>query len=216
MKGLLLRDCFIIRKKYLNRLVIVFLTIGVIGSVALGPFVSSTLGLCFPFLAPVMIINIFSEDEKDNWDRTAKLLPLSTSDIVRARYLVFGIMILVSFCMALLLIALSALVHSEQYTPWYFVFPAVGLVGAMIYVSLVIPFCYKYGAQGSAAVSMGLLILASASGFLVRQDSVLSVILSIAKLPVPVHIINSAIVVLILTLISYFVSLKIYDAKEMK
>jgi len=76
--GLLYRDFLIIKKKYVNRIVIIFLILGALVSIILGFYVSSLLGLMLPLISGGRVANIFAEDDKDNWNKMVKTFPVST------------------------------------------------------------------------------------------------------------------------------------------
>ncbi len=159
MKGILIRDALVLYKRYLRIPATIISIVGLVFTLAMGFPISSLLSLILPIGIGALSTNLFAEDEKDNWLRQVKIMPVSDSNIVYSRFIVFMSTVFISSLYVLCLNAIAYLVHREQALAFYFIFTAIGLMVAIFNNFLLIPACYKFGAQGANIVSIGILII---------------------------------------------------------
>ncbi|SFU95319.1 ABC-2 transporter permease [Butyrivibrio sp. M55] len=216
MSGILYRDFLIIKKKYANVKTAVLLTVGVIGSIILGFYLSSILGLMLPLITGGIVVSIFSEDDKDNWNKAVKTLPVSNLEIVGARYAIVEFMIVVTACIGALFNVLAALMHSEDFMAIYYIFPLVGIVMATISSLFTLPFCYKYGVQGANSTSIAILFIIGAGVAYIRKGQGLNVIKNIENIPFLWLVIGLVLFIFALLILSIYISVKVFEKENVK
>jgi len=158
MKGILIRDVLVLYKRYLRIPVVIISIAGLVFTLIMGFPISSLLSLILPIGIGALSTNLFAEDEKDNWLRQVKIMPVSDANVVCSRFIVFMGTVLTSSLYMLFLNAVSYLVHKDQTLTFYFIFTAMGFIVAVFNNFLLLPACYKFGAQGANIVSIGILI----------------------------------------------------------
>lgn len=216
MSGILYRDFLIIKKKYITGKTAMFLIIGVIGSIILGFYLSSFLGLMIPMITGGMVVSIFAEDDKDNWNKAVKTLPVSDFEIVGARYAIIEFMIVVTACIGVIFNAFALLMHSEDYMAIYYIFPLVGIVMATISNLFALPFCYKYGVQGANSTSIAVLLLVGAGVAYIRKNHGLNVIGIVENISLPWFMLGFVLSIFALFFVSLYISVKIFEKESVK
>ena len=111
-------------------------------------------------LGAMMGISAFSYEETYRWNRYTAALPVSTRQIVLARYLVVGIFILGGIAASLLLGAVSVIAGtmSLTVTEWMLEMVQCVLI-CMLYQEIMLPIMYRFGAERGRIVMMLLFIL---------------------------------------------------------
>lgn len=159
MKGILIRDGLLLYKKYLRFPLIILALVGLMFTIMMGYPISSIFSLILPLGIGALIINLFVEDEKDNWLKELKSMPISSAQAVGARFIIFSSIIFGCFLYSLCLNLVAFLLYKELPISFYMIFPFLGFIFALFNNFLLLPTCYKFGIQGANVVSMGILIL---------------------------------------------------------
>ncbi len=148
MTGLILKDFYTMKK-----------TLIYLGVVILG-FTAFYTGLgdshFSDFFISIMVVSIItstlSYDEYYRWDRYAAILPVSRRQMVGAKYLLTLVLFGVGGVLSLgLTVAITSL-QGRGYGPEDFAISGAALLVGLIGASVVIPCCYRYGAQKSRFV----------------------------------------------------------------
>jgi ABC-2 type transport system permease protein len=153
MKGLLLKDWYIFLKygKMSLLVSILFAFVSVVSD--------SMIFLIWPvfFLAMTSVTTIAVE-ERCKWDRFADALPVSRAQVVFGKYLfAFAGTLLIALFRTAAALAAQALHISVAIAPFaaLWLMPSAGL----IFLSLIYPFIFKFGAEKGRTVYLGVMLL---------------------------------------------------------
>lgn len=207
MKALLLKD-FLAMKSQLKMIVSILLLFVVVSFFLQDSFY---LILSIFIFGTIQVTTSFTYDEMSNWDQYANTLPLEESEIVKSKYvlsLLLSIGTLLLFSPILLLIN-----HLTKGLPLFDLLPIIALLatGSLMIMSLLLPIYIKFGTQ-KGRLFLFLIVILPIIGF----NASISFILD--QLP-PIETIQklsyvSPIFGAILFILSYILSVKLYETKE--
>ena len=138
MKGLIMNDLFSLRKLLRSvAMVFVFFMVlwGAMGQPASGALMIGVLSVSY-------MLNLFSYDEFYHWDQYAAILPVSSKQLVLARYASFALTSLAAIVMAAVYMLVMQVPLDE------FVMVVIASLCMQTYTAaIIIPFAYKFGVQ---------------------------------------------------------------------
>ncbi|WP_426350653.1 ABC-2 transporter permease [Alloiococcus sp. CFN-8] len=207
MSGLILKDILNLKKnlKTLSLITIFYIAIFRISGDA--PFLSGMI----LFLFAIQFISSFSYDDIAKWDKYALSLPITRADIVRSKYLLAVIFLAIG-SVASFLIDIAFRYFDGKLDIIESLLTLYGLVAmACIFISLLLPLIYKFGVErsriiilGCAAVPFILTYILQKLGIGLPSENILRILLIISPL-----------FVILIMYLSYLISLKIYENKDM-
>lgn len=217
MRGIILKDLyegFCIKKNTLNWaisiIVISFLT--AVNSMMRGPYgFLLIVVLLFPMLGSSLLQMTVEQDEKSEFDRIQLTYPLTKQEIVFSKYLggliVQGGMLLYSFLFLLVYVyGYQTLTFGEAISTW-----GIGVAGSLVYFSVSYMVYFWLGNMKGVIftfITMAVLVI----GFLFSVFNVgLEELMTISK---GMMVFVSLLAGVVLLVLSYFVSLKIYTKKH--
>lgn len=107
------------------------------------------------FISSMFGISAFTYEETYRWNRYTATLPVSTRQIVLARYLVIGIFILGGVGASLLLGAISVIAGTMQLTATEWMLSMLEcLIVCILYQEIILPIMYHFGADRGRIVMM--------------------------------------------------------------
>lgn len=107
------------------------------------------------FISSMFGISAFTYEETYRWNRYTATLPVSTRQIVLARYLVIGIFILGGVGASLLLGAISVIAGTMQLTAAEWMLSMLEcLIVCILYQEIILPIMYRFGADRGRIVMM--------------------------------------------------------------
>lgn len=218
MRGLIIKDMLFIKNTWKN-LLLIFVG-SLLLSIALGNYL---LAICsVPIILLTSGINTFQTDEFYNTDAYTLSYPLSRKKIVTSKYLFTLVMMLISTYIGIIIYAgISVIIHPG----------VLGLnvdmlkqllmleISGLLVDSIFYPIIYKYGCEKSRFVLMSIVMV------LLGIGSILSVYINVFKKATinlegiikfidQYGLLSLSIVVIIATLISYFLSILAYRHKD--
>lgn len=162
MKGLIINDIFSM-KKLMKTMLVVFVAFGiawaVMGQAETGAAIIGVLGVTY-------LLNLFSYDEFYHWENYVAVLPLSRKQVVLARYLSFGLTVVVFQLVSAVYLLITGSLDANGISTM------VGVLLMQIYVGIVlIPVSYKYGTQKGRFIyilllGLPFLLVIAASGWI--------------------------------------------------
>ncbi len=167
MKGLLLKDLYLVRKY--------FRIYFIIAAVFIGVSCLKDENIFFIFYPCVMAglipINLISYDERDRWSEYAQTLPFTRAQLVSAKYIM-------GLCMSMAAIFLAAISQGvrmigEQHFIFREYFALLGIMWSISLISpaVVIPLVYRFGVEkGSLANFVLIVIIAVGGSWFVNLD----------------------------------------------
>ena len=162
MKGLIINDIFSM-KKLMKTMLVVFVAFGiawaVMGQAETGAAIIGVLGVTY-------LLNLFSYDEFYHWKNYVAVLPLSRKQVVLARYLSFGLTVVVFQLVSVVYLLITGSLDANGISTMF------GVLLMQIYVGIVlIPVSYKYGTQKGRFIyilllGLPFLLVIAASGWI--------------------------------------------------
>ncbi|AWH77733.1 ABC-2 transporter permease [Clostridioides difficile] len=211
MKGLILKDLLNLKGnvKFILLFIIMFGFMSSLGDGNVNNFIGVIIVLC-----TTMIVSTFSYDDLNKWDSYVLTMPINRNDIVLSKYLT---MLIFSFTGVLVSLIVSVTIGYFKNT---LILNETLLINALIlsisvcFGSLILPLIYKFGTE-RARLSIILCFLVPTLALLVFKS-----ILENISSPISIEIILNTLVyslpfvAILLFVISYFISSKIYSKKE--
>ncbi|MBZ1206344.1 ABC-2 transporter permease, partial [Clostridioides difficile] len=210
MKGLILKDLLNLKGniKFILLFIIMFGFMSSLGDGNDNNFIGVIIVLC-----TTMIVSTFSYDDLNKWDSYVLTMPINRNDIVLSKYLT---MLIFSFIGVLVSLIVSVTIGYFKNT---LILNETLLINALIlsisvcFGSLILPLIYKFGTE-RARLLMILCFLVPTLALLVFKS-----ILENISSPISIEIILNTLVyslpfvAILLFVISYFISSKIYSKK---
>ncbi|MDX5795755.1 ABC-2 transporter permease [Clostridioides difficile] len=211
MKGLILKDLLNLKGniKFILLFIIMFGFMSSLGDGNVNNFIGVIIVLC-----TTMIVSTFSYDDLNKWDSYVLTMPINRNDIVLSKYLT---MLIFSFIGVLVSLIVSVTIGYFKNT---LILNETLLINALIlsisvcFGSLILPLIYKFGTE-RARLLMILCFLVPTLALLVFKS-----ILENISSPISIEIILNTLVyslpfvAILLFVLSYFISSKIYSKKE--
>lgn len=218
MKGLLLKDWFVILKqcKYLLVVPCVFMVAAAVQVRDGGLFFALMGGLVLCML-PVTVMGF---DEQSKWEQLAVTMPYTRRAMVLSKYL---LALLGSLAACLLYLAVSAIVCLVQNTAFSFstIWPAMAAIFILcgLYTSLSYPVLFKLGVEkGRLWFLIGIVVLfsiAGAAGSLVRPENRVAITEWFSRSPLSSLLLYGLpVLALALMALSACVAVRLYSRRE--
>lgn len=217
MKGLIIKDLCVIKNQMRSLLLILvfFVFISIINKDA------TFILFLVPFYMIMILITTFSYDEFNKWECYCNSLPLSRKEIVKAKYLLFNATSLIVLVLGILAsIIVPNFIENTTFESIYASIIGVAF-GICLVISLLIPFYYKFGSQkGRIMLFLTITILALIIGIITSLDifnnvELMNIINSLNNLSLGMFTLLLIIVTVIIMTISYYISVRIYNNKEL-
>lgn len=216
MKGLILKDIFMIKNQMKNLLVILVM----FGLLSVINKDSSFVMFLIPFYMVMVLITTFSYDEFNHFDIYGNSLPFTRDQIVKAKYLLFHSSNILLLVLGLGVALIGPLV-SEKIVMSSVLSTLVGVIfGISLIISILIPFYYKYGAQKGRIMLFAVVIGLSLLGGLLFQVAKISgtdisaIISFLNGINIWLMIGILLLITFVIIYISYRISCHIYEKKE--
>ncbi len=217
MKGLIIKDLCVIKNQMKTLLLVLafFIIFSIINEDA------TFILFLVPFYMIMILITAFSYDEFNKWDCYCNSLPLSRKEIVKAKYLLFNTSSLIVLVLGILAsFIIPNFVGNTTFESIYASIIGVAF-GICLVISLLIPFYYKFGSQkGRIMLFLTITILALIIGIITSLDifnnvELMNIINSLNNLSLGMFTLLLIIVTVIIMTISYYISVRIYNNKEL-
>ena len=167
-----------------------------------------------PFIVVMLFMSTFSYDEFNKWDAYAVTLPNGRKNVVKSKYIASLILTIVTIILTIILNSLVGLINNNLEFD-KFISTIMGCVfGVILIQSIMYPFIFKYGMEKGR---IGLFVISFAI------VGIIGLLSSVLKINIPTNVVtffdNSWFVIIplisiVLLLISYKISEKIYLKKE--
>ena len=217
MKGLIIKDLCVIKNQMRSLLLILvfFVFISIINKDA------TFILFLVPFYMIMILITTFSYDEFNKWECYCNSLPLSRKEIVKAKYLLFNATSLIVLILGILAsFIIPNFIENTTFESIYASIIGVAF-GICLVISLLIPFYYKFASQKARIMLfLTITILALIIGIITSLDifnnvELMNIINSLNNLSLGMFTLLLIIVTVIIMTISYYISVRIYNNKEL-
>lgn len=209
MKGLLIKDLYSIRQ-YLKSILLI-LAFFALFSIGLGDSAILLEGMIVMFFM-MMTIYSFSADNLAKWDRYALSLPISRLEIVTSKYILSFFLCLTGTLLSLILVSAVLAIkplNNFDFTDHLLATASIFAI-SIFFSSVLLPLIFKFGVEKSRMFLILIFAIPSASVIVLDKIGL--------KMPTEGEFLSFfkliPIIILILLLVSYLVSLKIYTNKE--
>lgn len=213
MIGLVYKDCMTL-KKQLTTLLMFLLAYGAL-TVA-GVFDVSILGALVTVMGMTIPMSSVALDDAARWDRYAVATPAGRRGVVAGKYVFTALVIVVSSIFAvLLMVGLSLAGLSKQTLTENLVVALSCAAVTLLLNAVILPFLLKYGAEKARVISMTVFVVIFGGALLLENlwdnGMVLPEIPAGLVQALPVLFCSLAVDAFV---VSYFISLGIYNRKE--
>ncbi|MBQ1519828.1 MAG: ABC-2 transporter permease [Ruminococcus sp.] len=210
MKGLLTKEFIVFLKTARTQIFIILMFI------ILGILMKNTMYIMFvPLLLPMIAKQGLTVDEISKWDKYSACFPVDRKKIVTSKYLLIFIISIAAFIITAISLLVIKNIKPDPENPVGRITPYLAAAAAesLILPSLSLPFDFKFGtAKGKVMyfiVTAFAAALLSATTMLPDKQSILS------KISNPSLIITLAFCIsAVVFIVSWLISTKIYEAKE--
>lgn len=166
------------------------------------------------FIVVMLFMSTFSYDEFNKWDAYAATLPNGRKNVVKSKYVASLLLTFVTIILTIILNSLVGLINNNLEFD-KFISTMMGCVfGVILIQSIMYPFIFKYGMEKGR---IGLFVISFAI------VGVIGLLSSVLKIKIPTNIVTfldnylfviAPLISIILLLVSYKISEKIYLKKE--
>ena len=204
MKGLLIKDLLTLRRY--GKIMIGAVTFMLAASFFLEDF--SFVSAMVVVFGATLPITVFSYDTLAHWDGYSLTLPVSRRQLVTSKYLLGLMLSTAGF-------ALSALINlaGEGADPQrlWILLPLIFLAGSVLYLSILLPLVFQFGAEKSRLMMMLILMLPFSAAAIYEKTGG---DFSSHTPPAPLLVIGLPLALLSLLALSWWISCRIYERKE--
>ncbi|MDD7630260.1 MAG: ABC-2 transporter permease [bacterium] len=208
MVGLIKKDLLMIKSNL--KMVLIMLVVFFIMSLQ-GEF---DISFVPPFIVVMLFMSTFSYDEFNKWDAYAVTLPNGRKNVVKSKYFASLILTIVTIILTIILNSLVGLINNNLEFD-KFISTIMGCVfGVILIQSIMYPFIFKYGMEKGR---IGLFVISFAI------VGIIGLLSSVLKINIPTNVVTFfdnywfviiPLISIVLLLISYKISEKIYLKKE--
>lgn len=207
MLGLLRKDYLLIKKNisavYLFVFVAILLPIVQNRSLMI-PIISLTISLLFA----MQVLQTISFDESTNWKKFILAMPLSATEITLSKYVLSLILAVLSSIMVTLIGGLLIVAfRGESSTLLFYVI--LSFVVGIVYNSFIIPISIKFGSHNCKYIMMFFVTLPTLIAFVLNY---FNIDFQNVKIDYNLFLLALIIISLIISAISYYISLQISDS----
>ncbi|HHW68032.1 MAG TPA: ABC-2 transporter permease [Epulopiscium sp.] len=202
MTGLILKDIYNLKrhsKVYVILLIFYFFLSRANGN-------ATMFGSMLSILAVMLPITAMAYDEKNNWDRYALTMQLSRKDLVLSRYILGLIFALIAFIISIV----SSLLFNKELLMESIIADISILSSVLLLIAFVFPVLFKFGIEKGRTLMIiilfaptMLLVFLSNLGIKLPDEEALKPLLYF-----------SPVAIIIIFILSIFVSISIYNKKE--
>lgn len=205
MKGLILKDLLNLKST--------FKTLGIMIFFFACVFIPQGNGFIFGIIIlmfAMMVVTTISYDDLAKWDAYAITMPVTRKEIVMSKYLIMVILNTIGAGLALIVGFVGTMIMGNGFSMEMLAIVAVTYLIAYLFGSMIIPLIYKFGTEKARLMLILCALIPTALILLVEQ------------MHVPLSTPNQPWLYLILLIgltlagliLSFFISLKIYEKKE--
>lgn len=208
MLGLIKKDLLLIKQNLKTLLIVIALLIFLIFNE------SFDIVFALTFICIIMFITTFSYDDYNNFHAYVTSLPNGRKNVVKSKYLTTIIIVLLMSIIGIGITIITSLMNNNL--DFNKIFSSVGrcLLSISIFISLMYPVLFKYGAEKGRIVLMTGIFTITAIGILLSKTIDLQFLIYFSNFIDNFYFITALITSLFLLLISYLISKHIYLKKE--
>lgn len=207
MRGLILKDLFILKQNYKTFFVlIIFFILAMFQNSSAASF-TSVINAVFT----MMITTTISYDNLAKWDKYALTMPITRKEMVLSKYICSIIFNLIGLVLGIVIVFAMGIVRNNLNITEIFISAISSAIVMIIFISLMFPLVYKFGVEKFRIFLI--LIFMIPVFFILALRNMTNVGKLINKWLIYI-IISVPVIAVIGFVLSYFISIKIYENKE--
>lgn len=207
MRGLILKDLFILKQNYKTFFVlIIFFILAMFQNSSAASF-TSVINAVFT----MMITTTISYDNLAKWDKYALTMPITRKEMVLSKYICSIIFNLIGLVLGIVIVFAMGIVRNNLNITEIFISAISSAIVMIIFISLMFPLVYKFGVEKFRIFLI--LIFMIPIFFILALRNMTNVGKLIDKWLIYI-IISVPVIAVIGFVLSYFISIKIYENKE--
>lgn len=209
MKGLILNDLYNIGHNAKQMLLVVAVWgLCFASGASIGAYI-----MLFSVLFCMMTATTFSFDEKCGWTKYAMVLPIAKRDYVLAKYIINFIFSLMGSLVGMVLTLVVNQIQGKTLDGNIGVFCMIGICISLLLGDVFIPLLIKFGAEKARIILVAAILIPVGIGFCLQRFMVkMGIALPSGMVEKMIYFLPVA--VLILTAITLFISIGIFNRKE--
>ena len=209
MLGLIKKD-FLLIKANLKSMIIIFVIYIMLAFQ--GTFDATFI---IPLIGIILFLSTFSYDDFNNWNSYAVTLPNGRKNVVRAKYIVSIILMIILAVVAFFIGIGISYIKTNSINLDEIISSLMGtMLSSVIIISLLYPIVFKFGATNGRIILFAVVFGIAGIGTLIAQFIDMAPIINIINKLDNYLLIVIPIIYIILLGISYLISSKIYQNKE--
>lgn len=207
MRGLILKDLFILKQNYKTFFVlIIFFILAMFQNSSAASF-TSVINAVFT----MMITTTISYDNLAKWDKYALTMPITRKEMVLSKYICSIIFNLIGLVLGIVIVFAMGIIRNNLNITEIFISAISSAIVMIIFISLMFPLVYKFGVEKFRIFLI--LIFMIPVFFILALSNMTNVGKLIDKWLIYI-IISVPVIAVIGFVLSYFISIKIYENKE--
>lgn len=159
MRGLLIKDCYVVAKQLKIFLIIIPI---------LALYTGGSLSIFATLLGATLPMTAIAYDERAKWNQLAMTMPYRNSELVLSKYLLGYIGILAAAALAALGITTSSILNISG-SEFDYSMILISVISALLYTAIILPILIILGTEKGRFVFMGVMALIGASGTLFEK-----------------------------------------------
>lgn len=167
-------------------------------------------GLITMFLS-VLVISTFAYDDQAHWDIYALTMPVRRKDLILSKYVIAFSLAIIASILNLLLNLAFCFYKNISITKEMFLIIAAFLLVSLLFSSIMIPIIVKLGVEKARMAMFAVFLIPMGIGYLLSKSNI--------PMPSDYTLERCAyalpFIVLAIFLISYFISVRIYEKKDL-
>lgn len=207
MRGLILKDLFILKQNYKTFFVLIIFFILAMFQNSSATSFTSVINAVFT----MMITTTISYDNLARWDKYALTMPITRKEMVLSKYICSIIFNLIGLVLGIVIVFAMGIVRNNLNITEIFISAISSAIVMIIFISLMFPLVYKFGVEKFRIFLI--LIFMIPVFFILALRNMTNVAELIAKWLIYI-IISVPVIAVIGFVLSYFISIKIYENKE--
>lgn len=205
MKGLIIKDFYYL-KNYFSKTMLLFLVFYII--IGLATDMSTLFGGMIMVFVAMLPMSLTSMDESCSWNSYALCAPVSRRDIVLEKFIMSGILMAFGAAVSFVVQLASGVSLSE-----FALSTCIALAACALFIAIILPVSYKFGAE-KARYSIIIVALVPTMLIFISEKLGLDIVLP-SEAAIERYMLLSLPAVILILAVSYFITLRIYQKKEL-
>lgn len=207
MKGLLMKDFWVVSKQVRTYIILGVFYVGYSYLMKEATMIITTGAL----MSVLTAMNSFGYDEKCKWDNFALTMPISRKMIVTGKYLFSLIMCVLTTVICAIIAAIVLFISGNPVNVLQDILVSAGLVVSMVafVLAIMLPIIFKVGVEKARYAMMAVIIVPTALALFIVNGN-----FTVPVLDTNLLIVGGIILLILITTISYLLSVKFMTEKE--